>query len=150
MALSLTEQLRVIDGTLKPTLVNDVLIDLTHASGVNFARDFNVSYKQFPTSEEVDDGQGGTITNPINTEANAYLNKMLGASAKMITSDSKGLTSLMVVMASLIAKVNIVTAPVIEDATEAQWEGFINDHIIEALELFASVRIDEKADYTAL
>jgi len=152
MALTLSEQLQLTANTLKPDVVNDPLIDLTHASGVNAARDFNTGYKIFPTSEVIDDpdNPGNDITVSINTLASGYLNKMLGATAKMIAADSKGLYSLQSVMSSLIAKVTIVTVPVIEGATEAQWEGFINDHIIEALELFAAVRIEEKAEYDSL
>lgn len=150
MGLTLTEQLRVIDGTLKPTVISDPLISLTHASGVNAARDFNSGYKIFPTSEEVDNGDGTFTTTPINTKASGYLSKMLSATAKMITSDSTGLNSLMIVMASLISKEEVVTPQVIEGATIAQWEGFINDHIKPAMELFANVRIDEKSEYDAL
>ena len=152
MALNLSEQLQVIQGTLKPTSVDDLLIDLTHASGVNAARDFNTGYKLFPIIEIIDDPDnvGEFISVPINTLASGYLNKMLSATAKMIAADSKGLISLMTVMASLMAELVSATPAFILGLTKDQWFGFINDNIITALELFANVRIEEKAEYDNL
>lgn len=144
MALTLSEQLQLTANTLKPDLVDDQLITLTHASGVNAARDFNTGYKIFAT----DDGQDPPI--PINQKALAYLNKMLSATAKMIAADSKGLNSLQSVMASLMAEFPAATPVFIAGLIEVQWYDFINDNIITALELFAAVRIEEKAEYDNL
>ena len=82
MALSLEEQLLVQRLELKPTAVEDSLIELVHASAINYSRDFSTTYKQFDTV----DGEG----NPQNQKANIYLTKMLSASQRAITSDSAG------------------------------------------------------------
>ena len=142
MALSLEEQLLVQRLELKPTAVEDSLIELVHASAINYSRDFSTTYKQFDTV----DGEG----NPQNQKANSYLTKMLSASQRAITSDSAGRQALMVVMSSMIADVEIATPEVIEAATSAQWEAFIDSNIQRAFELFANVRIDEKAEYDAI
>ena len=149
MALSLEEQLLVQRGELKPTAVEDSLIELVHASAINYARDFSTTYKQFDTV----DGEG----NPQNQKANSYLTKMLSASQRAITSDSAGRQALMVVMSSLIANVTElngqpidVTPELIQGASAQAWESFINSRIQIAFELFANVRIDEKAEYDAI
>lgn len=156
MALNLSEQLQVISEDLKPDSVSDLLIDLTHASGVNAAISFNTGYKLFPITEVIDDpdNPGTDITVSINELASSYLNKMLRATAKMISAESGGLESLRSVMASLISNAVIgqieITAALIIGATPAEWYGFINNNIIKALELFANVRIEEKTEYDAL
>lgn len=149
MALSLEEQLLVQRGELKPNDVDDQLIELVHASAINFAINFNVSYKQFDT---VDD-QG----EPTNQAAKRYLDKMLSVCQKAIRDDSDARQSLMIVMASIISNVEElggnpidVTPGLIEAATSEQWEAFINMSIQQAFELFANVRIDEKAEYGAI
>jgi hypothetical protein len=142
MALDLSEQLRLVDGTLKPTEETDSLITLTQASGTNFARDFAVNAKDVPP----------LVDPPVqaDVDANAYLNKMLSASNRMITTDSKGNQSLFLVMCSLIAKVPVVTTAMIIGASSDVWEGFVNDNIQVAIELFAGVKNEEKTAYDAL
>ena len=149
MALSLKEQLLVQRLELKPTAVEDSLIELVHASAINYARDFSTTYKQFDTV----DGEG----NPQNQKANSYLTKMLSASQRAITSDSSGRQALMVVMSSMIANITEfngnsieITPELIQGASSEHWEQFINENIQRAFELFANVRIDEKAEYNNL
>lgn len=149
--LTLSEQLKIVNDELKPDLVSDLLVDLTHASGINAARDFNPNHKTFDTVDNSDP------SNPIakNVDANAYLTKMLNATSKMISADSNGLVSLKIVMVSLISNATFsngtipITAQLIKDATKAEWEGFINDNIIKALELFAGVKVQEKTQYNS-
>lgn len=142
--LNLKEQLEVQRGDLKPNSVEDKLIEITHVSGINFARDFAVTYKVFPTDD------GGDPAQSINTLASAYLSKMLSATNRMITADSSAIQSLNNVMASLIANENVATESVILNATLEQWEGFVNNNIHTAFELFAQVRQEEKTEYDAL
>ena len=136
MALTLSEQLDVQAGTLKPAAVEDMLIDLAAAAATNFARDFNVSYKSF-------DGEA-------NPEAQGYLNKMLAANNRALRADSAAAQSLNRVISSLIADVEIATPAIIEAATQEQWFAFVNDNIEKAVELFAAVLIAEKTAYEAL
>lgn len=135
MAFSLHNQLRIQSGDLKPTAVTDELIETAHASSINFARDFQVGYKDFVAEDK-----------PLATK---YLDKMLSATSKAITSDSAAKVAVMVVMASLIADKDYTVAE-IQGASESQWEGFVDDNMQTAVELFAKVRQDEKAEYDAL
>lgn len=141
MSLSLHNQLRIQNGKLKPNAVSDALIETAHAASINFARDFQVGYKLFPTV----DGEG----NPINQLATSYLNKMLSATTKAITSDSSAKVAVMVVISSLVAGKDY-TVEQIEGATEAQWEGFVKINMQTAVELFANVKQEEKAEYDSL
>lgn len=146
MSLNLSEQLELNAGTLKPNDVSDGILELTHMAGLNAARDFNPNHKVFDTVDNTDP----LNPIPINQDANQYLNKMLSATARMVITDSDGLRSLRSVMTSLIASEGVVTPSVIANATEAQWYGFINDNIMTALELFAGVKVQEKAEYDLL
>ena len=141
MALLLHDQLRIQNGTLKPEAVTDQLIETAHASSINFARDFQVGYKVFPTV----DGEGA----PINQLATAYLNKMLSATSKAISSDSAAKVAVMVVISSYIAE-TVDTPEVIENLTESFWEMVIGQQMETTIELFANVRIEEKAEYDSL
>ena len=120
MSLNLSEQLELNAGTLFPNSVTDNILELTHMSGLNAARDFNTGYKIFPTSEVIDDpdNPGTDITVSINQKAATYLNKMLSATARMVITDSDGLRSLRSVMTSLIADETQATPSVIANATE--------------------------------
>ena len=141
MSLSLHDQLRIQNGTLKPIAVSDALIETAHAASINFARDFQVGYKLFPTV----DGEG----NPINQLATSYLNKMLSATSKAITSDSAAKVAVMVVVSSYIAE-TVDTVDVIENAPQSLWETVISGQMQTAVELFANIKQEEKAEYDSL
>lgn len=142
MSLDLKEQLDVQNGTLKPTSVEDGILELTQASGINYARDFMVSYKVFPRVDI--DG------NPINVEAGRYIDKMVSACNQMIRAKSDGFNSLRISMASMIANVAQATPELIEGLSPDVWYDFINDNMESCVELFASVLIEEKTAYDAI
>jgi len=143
MALTTTEQLDLMGNVLKPTSIGDkTLMEYAHASGLNYARDFNPSHKNFAPL--------GDTPTQAEKDANTYLDKMLSATAKMIISDSKSLAALNGIMASLISEVVSVTSNSIISATTSQWEGFINNNILEAIELLAGIRVQERIEYNLL
>jgi len=131
MALTATEQLQLMDGTIAPpeTDLQSLILQL---AAIN-AEKFYVGYKTF-------DGE----TNP---EAENYLNKVLSTCDSVITGrgDIIALTRSMVV---LIGKT--VSIAIIENATQEQWETFLDGKMIDAFELFSRVRKTEKAAYDAI
>ena len=131
MALTATEQLQLMDGTIAPpsTDLQSLILQL---AAIN-AEEFYVGYKTF-------DGE----TNP---EAENYLNKVLSTCDSVITGrgDIIALTRSMVV---LIGKT--VSIAIIENATQEQWETFLDGKMIDAFELFSRVRKTEKAAYDAI
>ena len=143
MALNLSEQLKVQRGELKPTIVENSLIELVHAAGINYAKDFAVTYKTAANLTDIDG-------NPVNPLAFNYVSKMLSTGNRMITSDGKALQSLSNVIAAFISSLAVATTELIEGATEQQWEDFINQKIELAFELFAQVKQEEKTDYAGL
>ena len=131
MALTATEQLQLMDGTIAPpeTDLQSLILQL---AAIN-AEEFYVGYKTF-------DGE----TNP---EAEIYLNKVLSTCDSVITGrgDIIALTRSMVV---LIGKT--VSIAIVENATQEQWETFLDGKMIDAFELFSRVRKTEKAAYDAI
>ena len=131
MALTATEQLQLMDGTIAPpeTDLQSLILQL---AAIN-AEEFYLGYKTF-------DGE----TNPL---AESYLNKVLATCDSIITGKGNiiALTRSMVV---LIGKT--VSMAIIENATQEQWETFLDGKMIDAFELFSRVRKTEKAAYDAL
>lgn len=137
MALNLKDQLRIQKGELKPAVIGDAtLIEYVHVSAVNFAREFNSNHKIFDHE-----------TYP---KAATYLQKMLGATAKAINSDSNYKIATMVVMASFIASFPTMTEEMYVNASQVDFEEFLDSYIKQTTELFANVRIEEKQEYDGL
>lgn len=137
MALNLKQQLAIQKGDLKPTVIGDeTLLEYVHVSAINFAREFNSTHKVFD--------------HEAYPKAAAYLQKMVGATAKAINSDSQYRTAAMVVMSSYIASHTSVTEEMLVNASQSAWEDFIDDNIKKTTEIFANVRLEEKQEYDGL
>lgn len=136
MALNLKQQLAIQKGELKPTAIDGTLLEYVHVSAVNFARTFNSTHKVFDHEEK--------------PRAAMYLQKMLSATAKAINSDSQYKIATMIVMASFIADFDTMTEQIFVNATQEQWENFIDSFIKQTTELFANVRLEEKAEYDSI
>jgi hypothetical protein len=138
MALTATEQLQLINGSVTPP--NTDLQSLILQVGAIKAEEFYTSYKDFFIFD-VDDL-------PINTDAKAYLDKFLRACDSIFNGQIKiaNLTRAMVV---LIGK-SAVTMPQIQGATQEQWETFLSANMDKAIELFSRIRKAEKVAYNAL
>ena len=133
MGLTATEQLRLINGEVKPPETD--LLTLTHQTAFIYAKSFYDNYKEF---------EGGA--NPL---AQEYLNKMFGISDSVLHnySDTIERVNRMVVVIIGTVAADIAT---VEAATQSQWEGFVLDQMDEALEYVSSVKRNEKAEYTSL
>ena len=131
MALTATEQLSLMSGELAPP-DTDLQSLILQIAAIN-AEEFYVGYKEF-------DGE----TNPL---AENYLNKMLSTCDQVITGKGNilALTRSMVVLIGKAVTLNQIT-----NATQEQWETFLDGKMIDAFELFSRVRKTEKTAYDAL
>ena len=134
MALTALEQQRLISGELRPQQADlrSLVLQTAFMEGLDFKR----NYKEFDGS--------------ANAEAQSYLNKMFAVINSGIRGNSNTQDGSFRIMVSIIGAVPGVTIPIIEAATDSQWETFVEDNILEALEVVADIRKDEKAAYDAI
>jgi len=131
MALTIPEQLDIIDGTEAP--LNNTLEELISQIALNEAQDINDDAKSFDAYIE-----------PL---ADAYIRKMLAlASTSLAQTISIGnLTRLLVAIYA-----DTGTIAEVQGATDAQWVTFLENNITKTFELIAGVRNAEKIAYDAL
>lgn len=133
MPFNLKQQLAIQSGELKPTGIDEPMIDYIHAASINFARVFQSTHKVFNEEDH--------------SLAAAYLNKMLSATARAITGDSSSKNAALVIMVSFIAGHPTIVEQGFVNATQEEYESFINSYIEQSIELTANVKVDEKAAY---
>src|SRR5690606_14345952 len=132
MALTITEQLQLIAGTVKPP--SNHLGVLVHQTAVKFAVQFYDTYKSIDPS-----------LTPLGQQ---YLNKMFGVSDRMFRKSDNVIEQLTRIIVVIIGKQN-VTLNQVTAANDELWEGFVFDQMDEAFEYLSGVKRDEKAAYTA-
>jgi len=141
MALTATEQLKIMSGEVKPPETD--LLTLVHQTAFIFAKSFYDTYKEFPLNDS------GEPPFPINGFANMYLNKMLGVCVDILSNNIKTIERInrmvVVILGSVAPDIGIV-----ENATQIQWESFVLDQMDDALEYISDVRRNEKAEYLAI
>lgn len=128
MALTITEQLSIINGIESPEL--NTLSDLISQIALNEAQDINDNAKSFDGS--------------LNPLADTYLRKMLALSDKSI---SGGLATDGLVRLIVAIYADTGTIAEVQAATDDQWTAFLENNIKKAFELIAGVRSSEKAAY---
>ncbi len=138
MALTVLEEMQILSGDEGPSVI---LLDLIHQSAVGEGVDFHINYKVFDTVDELDE--------PINVEADSYLNKILSVIDKVYRIDNNTVNSLVKLEVSLIGD-SVVTWQQVQDATDEQWETFIVDNMLRTFELLGRVLKSEKTAYDAL
>lgn len=147
MALTVLEELQILNGTVGPDVI---LVDLVHQIAMGTGVEFHINYKVFP----IKDGEG----EPINSEAQLYLNKILGVINRVYSIDNQTVNSLTKLEVSLIGDSSVswvdITGdpgpPVVPPATDAQWETFIASNMLRTFELLGRVLKEEKTAYDAL
>lgn len=131
MALTISEQLNIINGVVAP--LSNTLEEIVLQVAVNAAQDINDDAKVFD----------GTL-NPL---AEAYLRKMLAAADKAI-SNNLPMASIVRLLVAIYSDTGSYAT--VELATDAQWVSFIENNITKTFELSAGVRNAEKTAYAAL
>ena len=134
MALTALEQQKLISGEVSPNQTD--LRSLVKQAGFIKGLEFKRNYKEFDMVSEA--------------KAASYLNKMFSIINSGIRGNGQTQEGAFRIMVAIIGSVPLITLPIIESATDAQWEQFVADNIIEALEIVADVRKDEKAAYEAI
>ena len=141
MALTVLEEMKILGGDVGPSVI---LLDLIHQSAVGRGVDFHINYKVFDTVEIINE-----IEEPINTEANNYLTKMLSVIDRVYRKENNTINSLVKLEVSLIGN-SSVTFSQVQSATNEQWETFIVDNMLRTFELLGRVLKLEKTAYDAL
>lgn len=131
MALTISEQLNIINGVVAP--LSNTLEEIVLQVAVNAAQDINDDAKVFD----------GTL-NPL---AEAYLRKMLAVADKAI-SNNLPMASIVRLLVAIYSDTGSYAT--VELATDAQWVSFIENNITKTFELSAGVRNAEKTAYAAL
>ena len=141
MALTATEQLKLVSGEVKPPQTD--LLTLVHQTAFIFAKSFYDTYKEFQT----DNGANPPIG--INSLASSYLNKMLGTCRSILRNDINTIQRINRMIIVIIGA-SVPDLATVENATQEQWESFVLDKMDESLEYVSDVMRNEKAEYLAL
>lgn len=138
MAITVLQELQILNGTVGP---NVILRDLVHQIAMGEGVKFHLNYKVFPTQDEAGE--------PINTEAQSYLNKVLGVISSVYSINSQTVNSLTKLEVSLIGNSSHDWAT-IQAASDEDWETFITTNMLRTFELLGRVLKSEKTAYDAL
>ena len=115
------------------------LTELMALVAVDFAIDFREKVKTFELTEnEVN----------INQNANQYKQGILRICNQVLTSSGPGglVNTFVRCFVTILGRTNYTYAQV-EAATQTQWEGFMNNNILEIFEHLAGVTKEGKAEY---
>lgn len=133
MALTVSQQLQLVNGTVKPP--NELLIVLVHQTALVKAKQIYDGYKNFDTSNF-----------PL---AQSYLEKMLRVSDSVFRKQGDIIEQINRVLITIIGASSF-TMQQVQAADTAAWESFLLDQIDEAFEYLSGVRKEEKIQYNSL
>lgn len=138
MALTITQQMNMINGTVKPP--SNLLIDLVHQSAMKYGKDFSEGYTVF------------SIVNnssvAINANAENYVTRMLSIANRVFNADQSTVHALKRIIVTIIGSSSITYAQV-TGALDTDWESTIATHMPRAFELLAGVTKREIANYAS-
>jgi len=133
MALSITEQLEIINGNISPRAVS--LREMVAQIVLNATKDFYTGVKTVECG-----------TSPL---ACSYIQKMVSIFSKITSVGNEFYTDkiirILIAIYSDEGTINGVLA-----ATDTQWEAFLSANVLETLEILATVLPSEKTEYNAL
>ena len=140
MAITVLQELQILDSKndIGPGVI---LVDLVHQIAMGEGVEFHINYKVFPIVDEVDE--------PINTEAQLYLTKVLGVISSVYSINNQTVNSLTKLVVSLIGNSSHDWAAV-QAASDTQWETFITENMLRTFELLGRVLKSEQTAYNAL
>jgi len=133
MALSISEQLQLIDGEINPS--QKPIFDLIRQASIDEAKVFQLTHKI--TSERP------------NYNGHNYVLKMKKVVSRLYRNDFSLLQNLTRITVSLIAQGDI-TIEAISAYTEAEYLSLINANIYSAMEQIAEICHEEINDYNAI
>ena len=150
MPISALEQLEIIKGTISPP--SSSLPQLIRAMSGNHALSFTQNVKDFPTTQttvETIDGVDTDVESAINTDASSYKRKVLDLCNRVLN-DERGIINKIISINISIISDGVNDIDVVKNATDAQWENFLNPYVFEAIEVLARVSASEKAEYDSI
>ena len=119
------------------------LTELMALVAVDFAIDFREKVKTFELTDD-----SGIEPVGINQDANQYKQGILRICNQVLTSSGPGglVNTFVRCFVTILGRTNYTYAQV-GAATQTQWEGFMNDNILEIFEHIAGVTKEGKAEY---
>lgn len=132
MALTIQEQLQILKGDIQPP--SNLFIDVVHQVAHQEALDFYNNYKTFDKL--------------ANQNAWQYVVKILQVADFVFQNNINVIKSLERLIISIYSPTG--NFPTVQSASDSQWAGFAESHMIEAFEILGSVSRDEKTEYDGL
>lgn len=139
MSLTITEQMQLIKGTVKPP--SNELIDLVYQSAMKYAFDFFANYKVFSIVSNA------TPPVAINADAERYVTKQMVVANNIFNADQPTIGALKRIIVTIIGASSVTLAQVVA-ANDTAWESTIGTNMPRAFELLAGVTKRELANYT--
>lgn len=130
MPLTLTEIQLINNGIPKPEATS--LRDLTALAGIRH-------YNWFEANKAATDPE---------TLARAYVDKMLNVTRQMVTRNVE--TAKTVTLNLIVTAGNTTNYEDVQAYSTTQWEAFVENNIVTALEVAAGITTEEKTAYNAL
>ena len=133
MALTIEEQLNVLGGIVFPNDSSYTLTQLVNQVSINEAQTFMQGAK--------------TVDFTVNQAAATYLRKMVEFTSTILRhrQSNAQLNDLLIAIYA-----DTGTYASVSDATTVQWTTFLENNILEAMEIASGILPSEKADYDAL
>jgi replication fork clamp-binding protein CrfC len=135
MALSVTEQLKILNGVVRPPDIETTLTTLINQTAFVYAKTFQDGVKEF-------DEQNNLL-------AARYKDKLLDLVANVHQNNKNIMLSLEKQIVTILAQTT-TTYNQVEIASQTTWEGFILNNIDEAFEYISEIRSEEKVAYDAI
>lgn len=133
MALSIIEEIQIIRGAYGPKAAT--LKEIVEQAATGEIDDFYSTVKQVDASYY-----------PL---AAMYKTKMLGFIGVVASNTTQYTDKIIRIIVSNMAQLVGITIAQVNDATDAQWVGFVENEMLHSLEVMAGVLPEEKAEYTS-
>jgi len=132
MALSIIEEIQIINGSYGPKAAT--LPEIVEQAVTGEIDDFYSTVKQIDESYY-----------PLGA---TYKTRMLGFIGGVVSNTNQYTIKLIRLIVSNLAQ-STATIAQVNDATDAQWVGFVESEMLHSLEILAGVLPEEKAEYEA-
>lgn len=134
MALTIIEEIQIINGIYRPK--NVTLAEMIQQAAIGESDNFYVNLKK------VDDS-----THPL---AYSYRNKMLSFVSLLVQETNEYTRKLTRIIVSNLAELPEITITNINNATDNEWIGFIENGMLQSIEVLAGITPEERSEYNSI
>lgn len=137
MALTATEQAKIMNGEIKPSGAGS-LQNLVHQTAVSLAINFYETAKDTSAVADATEKQ----------RAESYKNKFYQVAQRVLKNDESTIKALTRIIVAILATKSFTYSQV-SAAQDADWDTFVSNNCDEAIEFLWDIRKEEKTAYTA-